>query len=355
MEEKNHNIQMLSLMRQAAFCAEQGIITYVNPAAARYLLQPGMEVAKLLVSGAEEYETFTEGCLHLTAALEQCAFGATAIRSQGQDLIVLQEVADDVLFRLLALVSSRVRMPLATVMAALDHKLPTLDNQAQAQELSLLTSRPMMQMQRMVCNMSDCLDFGQSNPKAMEYVDIRAFLEELLSRAAEALAHQHITLEYVLPDQRLDTLAYPQRLERAVYNMLSNAAKFSPEGGTIRVQLTVRGNRLALSVTDQGPGIQNAGDVFTRYLRHPMLEDPQFGLGLGMVLIRSAATLHGGAVLLDQPEGIGSRVTMTFAINRDKAAQVHSPMMRFDYAGERDHCLLELSDVLPASLYALYE
>ena len=70
-----------------------------------------------------------------------------------------------------------------------------------------------------------------------------------------------------------------------------------------------------------------------------------------MVLIRNAAAAHGGTVLIDQPHGFGTRVTLTLALRQDTTNHLRSPMIRVDYAGERDHCLLELSDSLPAFLY----
>ena len=80
------------------------------------------------------------------------------------------------------------------------------------------------------------------------------------------------------------------------------------------------------------------------------VEDSRYGLGLGMVLIRSTAAVHGGTVLVDHPEGSGTRITVSFAIHQGEAT-LRSPRMRIDYAGERDHGLIELSDVLPAHLY----
>ena len=61
--------------------------------------------------------------------------------------------------------------------------------------------------------------------------------------------------------------------------------------------------------------------------------------------------LHGGTVLIDHPEGAGTRITMTLAIRQAPPGNLRSPRLRIDYAGERDHGLVELADVLPASLY----
>ena len=109
---------------------------------------------------------------------------------------------------------------------------------------------------------------------------------------------------------------------------------------------------LRFSIRDNGPGFARnlLGSVFNRYLRQPCIEEGRYGLGLGMVLVRTAAACHGGAVLIDQSEG-GARVTMTMAIRQNPSGILRSPVLRVDYAGEQDHALVELADCLPADLY----
>ena len=70
-----------------------------------------------------------------------------------------------------------------------------------------------------------------------------------------------------------------------------------------------------------------------------------------MVLVRAVATLHGGTVLIDRSKEGGTRITMTLQQRSRTESKVRSPLMRIDYAGERDHGLQELADVLPSSLY----
>lgn len=349
MEEKNEKHVLLGLMHRGAFAVENGVITHINAAASRYFLQEGTQIATLLATGKEEYADFSGQCLYLTLNLEGRFLGATVVRADGIDIFLLEEEQESSQLQVLSLAAMELRQPLAGAMAVTDRMLPELS--AQQHENAAQLNRRMMQLQRIISNMADCAEFGTTNLRMMEYVEVCSFVEEILAPAAQALLQAGIKMDYSLPDGRIYTLANPQKLERAIYNILSNAAKFSPDGGSMQVQLVQRGERLFFSVTDQGPGIRESGDVFTRYLRQPTLEDPRFGLGLGMALIRSAASLHGGAVLIDHPEGGGTRVTMTIAISQNKTTDIHSPVFRIDYAGEKDHCLLELSDVLPAKLY----
>ena len=145
----------------------------------------------------------------------------------------------------------------------------------------------------------------------------------------------------------------PERLERAIYNILSNAMKHAPAGSSIDARLTRRGNKLYLSVQDSGSGIpsQLLASLYSRYRRQPGIEPMPSGLGLGMVLIRGTAVAHGGTVLIDQPLGQGTRITMSIAIRSSNGTTLRSNIMTIDYAGERDHGLLELSDVLPPKFY----
>ena len=81
------------------------------------------------------------------------------------------------------------------------------------------------------------------------------------------------------------------------------------------------------------------------------MEDPRHGIGLGMLLIRNAAARHRGAVLVDRPQGGGTRVTITFFSAPVDSAALHSKLVTADYGGEQDHALIELSDFLPYSAY----
>ena len=212
-------------------------------------------------------------------------------------------------------------------------------------------NRSLYQMLRILGNMADAGSFCAGSRQ--ETVNICSVMEEVFAKARQALSQSGRELHYEGPKESIYCLADTQQLERGVLNMLSNASKFTPQGGSIQAEMTRRGRMLRISVTDRGSGIAREllPTLFSRYLRQPTLEDSRFGIGLGMVLIRSAAVNHGGTVLIDQPgEGL-TRITMTLAIRQNTEPLFRSPMLRTDYSGERDHTLVELSDCLPPELY----
>lgn len=344
--EKNKELRdWLNLLIRPGFYVEEGRITQVNAAAQGLLLEPGMDIGPLITSGLESYQNFQTGCLYVQLTLSGMAFHGCVTKDQAADVFILDADAGDTALQALSLAARELRAPLSAVM----HGVQAMREENNPQAAAL--NRGLYQLLRLVGNMSDA---GRTPGNArMETADLTAFFDELFEKTAVFAQAAGIRLEYQGLSKPLLCLADRELLERAVLNLLSNAFKFTPKGGTVRVTLFTGGTSLRLSVWDSGPGIAQEiqGNLFSRYLRQPGIEDSRFGLGLGMVLVRSAAAAHGGAVLIDQPEGWGTRVTITVALRREKAEVLRSPTMRIDYAGERDHALTELSDCLPVSLY----
>ena len=346
MEQQRDIMGMLDMMVVPAFCARKQTVLRANPAARGLLVTPGTSIRELLLTGAEEYEEFTGGCLYLTLTLSGTPHGAVVNRVDDLDIFVLEQEPPQGELTSLALAARELREPLANVMLSAERLFPTV----QGGEAASL-NRSLYQMLRILGNMADACSFCAGSRQ--ETVNICAAVEEVFAKAREALSQSGRELHYEGPKESIYCLADTQQLERAVLNMLSNASKFTTKGGSIQAEMTRRGRMLRISVTDHGSGIAQEllPTLFTRYLRQPTLEDSRFGIGLGMVLIRSAAVNHGGTVLIDQPgEGL-TRITITLAIRQNTEPLLRSPMLRTDYSGERDHTLVELSDCLPPELY----
>lgn len=354
MEQFHNALGMLDLMHEPAFCVQEGKIIKVNPAAAALLIETGTQVDKLLQTGAEEYADFDGGCLYLSLTLGGHSLGASVTRMQDFDVFCIEHDEDHSQLQAMALAARELREPLSNVMTVADKLFPLaqLNEDSQAQEQVSRINRGLFQMLRIISNMSDAGRYAADTGARQEVRDLCAVLDEVFHRAAALTEHTNVTLQYTGYPESVYTLADAQKLERMVFNILSNAIKFTPAGGTVTAKLIRRGTKMYLSVCDSGCGIDEnlRGSIFSRYTRQPGVEDGRHGLGLGMVLIRSTAALHGGTVLVDHPEVCGTRITVSFAI-RQGDATLRSPRLRVDYAGERDHGLIELSEVLPAHLY----
>ncbi len=349
MEQSNTTQLILSMMDQPAFSVKDGHVLYVNSAASRLSVSTGTPVATLLKTGEEEYAALQEGCLQLQLLVQGRCICASVVNIGHESVFVLDQEEYAHALQALALAAKDLREPLSSLIIAADHLHQQQKDNPKSQDSAALFNRSLHQILRRIGNMSDAADFASTG--RMEMTDASALLHELLEKASVLCAQSGVTLKLNNLQQPLVMLMDREKIERAVYNIVSNAIKHTPEGGTLEVSATRHSNKLHLSFTDSGKGISGTmlGSIYSQYLRQPTLEDSSHGIGLGMVIVRAAALAHEGTVLIEQLP-TGTRLTMTLTI-RQNAGRFRTPIMGADYAGGRDHGLLELADILPVSLY----
>lgn len=332
-----------------AFFVKENIITACNQSAEALLLHPGLDIRELILTGAEEYAVFQTGCLYLKLKLSAKGCGASVIREGGSDFFLLDQEPEDADLRSLALAARELRSPLSNLMIAAETIRSEAADHPQLEEQLSRLSRSLHQMHRLINNMSDAGRSDLLTPAGIH--DLNRLFQDIFEKIQAQLENTNTILSYQGLSQSVYGLANAGQLERAVLNIVSNAMKFMPEVGTIHVTLTRQKNMLYLSIQDSGSGIAEnvLGTVFTRYQRQPGIEDSRYGIGLGMVLIRSAAADHGGTVLIDRPEGKGTRVTMTMEIRQD------TPVLRTPVISPATdisrQVLTELSEILPWECY----
>lgn len=351
MEEQKEIYRMLDLMIRPGFCVRENKIVKCNQAAEGLFLSPDIDIRTMLLTGAEEYDAFETGCLYLQLELAGREWGASVTRMEGADVFILDQEADSTELQAMALAAKELREPLNNLIAITDNLLPHAigDGGEKISDLLARVSRCLYQMQRVLGNMSDA---GRSPALSQQETrNISQVFGEIFEKAAVLVDYTGIQLRYEGLREEVHGLIDSQQMERAVLNILSNSIKFMPNGGSIDAKLTRHGSTLRLSVLDSGSGIAEniRSNVFSRYLRPPAVEDSRYGIGLGMVLVRAAAAHHGGTVLIDQPCGAGTRVTMTMKLRHSTAPQVRTLLT--DLTGGRNQGLIELSDCLPVCVY----
>lgn len=354
MENTDNSLIMLDLIQRPAFTVKEGIICQVNHSAQKLLIPCGDSVIPLLLSGSEEYKAFSGGSLYLTLNISSLPYVASVNRVGDIDIFILEQPDAQSELQVLALAATYLRGPLAEIMIAVDSLFPgqkTHENPETRKQIAQL-NLGLHQLLRNIGNMADAARLAENTAPRMECVEINSVLQEIFEKASVLLEHAKITLTFSGLSTPLYCNVNSDLLERAVYNILSNAGKYTPAGGTIQAALVRHGAMLHLTLEDSGSGIEQhlQETAFHRYMRLPSLEDGRTGLGLGMTLIRAAAAAHGGTVLLEQSAEGGLRITLTLAIHQG-GDSVRSPMLKVDYAGERDHALIELSDILPIDYY----
>jgi two-component system, OmpR family, sensor histidine kinase MprB len=147
---------------------------------------------------------------------------------------------------------------------------------------------------------------GDAQPAEMEEVRLDLLVADLLDRARRNAPH--VEFDAQLDETTVHGAA--STIERAVWNLLDNAAKWSPEGS--RVEVKVADGEVV--VRDHGPGIdeEDLPKVFDRFYRAPAARGRP-GSGLGLAIVRQVAEAHGGRVVAERAEGGGTLMRVSFA------------------------------------------
>lgn len=349
MESQKDMFDLLDMMTQPVFCVKDAVIVRSNAVAQQLFPEIGESILPLLGSSAEAYKEFTDGCLYLSLSIAGLSVGACVRRMEDMDIFELDSSENDS-FRAMALAACAMRKPLNSALSEAASLLDSQDDPQVLQQLSQL-NRSLYQLLRMLGNMSDAEYI--STHYSGRITDIPALFREIFEKAQTLLERSHVTLTYEGMAEPVYALADSEQLERAVLNILSNAAKFTPKGGHIQASLVRRGNCLRLSVQDSGSGIAQdiMGSLFRRHLRQPGIEDSRYGLGLGMHLIHAAAIHHGGTLLVTQGENGGTRIVFTIAMRQKESGSLASPISALDCSGGFDRTLVELSECLSPELF----
>ena len=230
------------------------------------------------------------------------SFNAMAAELEGLDRLRRDLVAN---------VSHELRTPLTALRAALEN---LVDGVVPADPDTLRTM--LAQTERLSRLVDQLLDLSRLESGA-ELLDKRRFdLGQVVQEAVEevTLHTPPVKIEVARADAALTTDGDPERIHQVVRNLLENALRFSPDGGTIAVT-TERGPArcIRLKVSDQGPGIpaDQAGRVFERFYRaDEARSSASGGAGLGLAIARWIVDLHGGRIWVEAAEPKGCRMVV---------------------------------------------
>ena len=344
MEQENMISSLLELVERPALCVCNGTIVQVNQSARQKMINVGMPISDLLAENDTAYAGFQGGTLTLNMVLSGVPCKAQVSRIGDNDIFVLE--SDDPELRAIALAAQHLRNPLNSVITV--SELISCDNDKYMSQLQ----RGLHRLHRIVCNMSDSYRYQQDSAARMETTDIPSVIDESMEAIRTHLESCGIQVQYTGLDISVYGLADREMLERAIYNLISNAVKFMAEDGKLSVKLTQNENQLSFTVQTSGMP-SNPNSIFKRYQRQPGVEDSRHGIGLGMPLVRAVAAAHGGTVLIDHPDEETTRITMTICVTTSTENVVRSSIRLpvSNYAGDRDRGLLELSEILPADAY----
>lgn len=146
--------------------------------------------------------------------------------------------------------------------------------------------------------------------------DLRQLVSAVTGSFESLAVRQQIDLKLLMPDTPLRGFFDSDKIEKILANLLSNAFKFSGEGGRILVSLKAAGQQAEIRVTDTGPGIpaDHLPHLFERFY-YTAQSEVQAGSGLGLALTKELVELHKGTIEVDSREGRGTTFTIIIPIS----------------------------------------
>jgi signal transduction histidine kinase len=176
---------------------------------------------------------------------------------------------------------------------------------------------------------NDILDLSKIEAGRMELeladFQLSKAVENALTLVRERASRHGIKLDQALDGQIGAIRADERKVKQVLLNLLSNALKFTPEGGRVEVRVAARDGMAEIAVTDTGVGIapEDQETVFEEFRQVGASAKKREGTGLGLAISRKFIELHGGRIWVESQLGKGSTFAFTLPLNRDPSPVMH--------------------------------
>lgn len=261
-------------------------------------------------------------------------------------------------------VSHELRTPLTLILGPAESLLANSGNLTQLQRRDLEVVH--RNASTLLKHVNSLLDLAKVDAGKMILNRVRLDLRRVVRTVAahfDALAPQHSISYVVDTPESLVADVDPEKFEDILLNLLSNAFKFTPDGGRIRCTLeSVGRDRALISVQDSGPGIRPElrSAIFDRFQQGTSSRSPQkSGIGLGLSITKDFVELHGGTISASEAPGGGALFQVELPLRAPpgtyvRTTDVHSafarPLMPFMKAGAEPRSVEEVSEEEAPSL-----
>lgn len=298
-----HALEDLSARRAAP--GSEGPARVTTP-----ILQSGRPMGVL---GVERSEPFSDAVLEFLPRLA----ARTAIAIQNARLYQAVQDANLAKSKFVSVVSHELRIPMTSIKGYTDLLLKGMSgplSEGQANFLQIIQNN----VERMASLVADLSDISRIESGRLKLesamIPLDRYIEQTLESLRPRLEERDQTLETHIPDDLSHVYADPNRVMQVLTNLVSNAWKYTPEGGWITVLAREDGDFVRVEVRDTGIGISEADQarLFTQFFRS---EDPvvreQQGWGLGLNVTRHLVALMGGEIGVNSTLGKGTTLWFT--------------------------------------------
>ena len=221
---------------------------------------------------------------------------------------------------LVSTVSHELRTPLASIRGFVELLLMRDYPAEERREFLEIVQQEILRLGKLIDDFLDLQRLEARGPKyQFEILDLRDVLEHAATVIAAASEAHRLAVD--LPPAPLPVRADRDRLEQCVLNLLSNAFKYSPEGGSVELRAERAGERALVHVRDEGIGMsqETLDRLFTKFYRADSTATRGIGgTGLGLALVKEIASAHAGEVVARSELGRGSVLTVSLPLAEEE-------------------------------------
>ncbi|WP_026568076.1 cell wall metabolism sensor histidine kinase WalK [Bacillus sp. UNC41MFS5] len=178
--------------------------------------------------------------------------------------------------------------------------------------------------ERMIRLVNDLLQLSKMDSTdyrlTIEWVNFVDFFDRIIDRF-EMSKEQNVTFKRKLPKHAIFVEVDEDKMTQVLYNIISNALKYSPEGGQVTFSMKEMDDKIIVSISDQGVGIpkENIKNIFDRFYRVDKARTRKLGgTGLGLAIAKEMVNAHGGAIWATSEEGKGTRISFSLPYERSE-------------------------------------
>lgn len=243
---------------------------------------------------------------------------------------------DQIKNRFFANISHELRTPLTLLLSPLESMMHSTSKQFDGQTRSLMSIMHGNGM-RLLKLINDLLDLVRLESGRMEVkrepLEMNAFVRGLMGAAQQMADSKGLKLETTVQPDLGPLMVDSNKLEKTILNLVFNALKFTPKGGTVALRVQRQDEQLVIEVEDTGVGIseKNLPHVFDRFWQADNSSKRKYqGVGIGLSLVKELTEVQGGSVSVKSQEGKGT----TFAVNLPFIKAETAPLPKADEKAE---------------------
>nr|WP_294900097.1 two-component regulator propeller domain-containing protein [uncultured Pedobacter sp.] len=222
-------------------------------------------------------------------------------------------------------ISHEFRTPLTLIINPIKEFLNSKSQQVETRELIVVYRNA----RRLLSLVDQLLHFQKANPDKLKVSQFNLvnFCKEVFLCFVQQAKSKNISFEFNASQESIEVLADKEKLEIAIFNLISNALKYTPDGGAIEVFINDEGENVNISVKDNGVGIsEDVGEnIFNRFYQVTDKENYKGGFGIGLYVVKEIMESHHGNVSYTSVKGSGT----IFNLNLPKQATFDSSVVEY--------------------------